>query len=133
MSLFTKCILKDKDKKDGVRISVMSRHTQNDGVTPDARITIGSFDEHYPELAPSLVLIGDYYKRDLPWAQFEIRFRKQIRESASAQVILGEIAVMSLCENVTLLCIEDKHHFCHRRILTEECRILLPQIVVEHH
>lgn len=133
MSLFTKCILKEKNEIDGMRISVMSRHTENDGVTPNKRISSDSFEVHYPELAPAAELLGDYYKRGLPWDQFEVRFREQIRKSASAQIILGEIAIMSLCENVTLLCIEDEHHHCHRRILAEECKELLPQIVVEHH
>lgn len=130
MTLFTKCILKEVKKDDGLRISVMSRHTLNDGVTPDSRITGSSFDEHYPELAPSPKLIGDYYKRGLSWDEFMVRFREQI-QSASAQVILGEIAAMSISENVTLLCIEDEPHFCHRRLLAEECKKLVPEITVE--
>lgn len=132
MALFTKCILNDKEKGDGVRISVMSRHTLNDGVTPDPRITSSSFDYHYPELSPSPKLIGDYYKRGLSWDEFENRFREQM-QSAFAQVILGEIAAMSISENVTLLCIEDEAHFCHRRIVAEECKKLVPEITVEHH
>ena len=43
MSLFTKCILKEKENNDGLRISVMSRHTQNDGVKLDKRITSSFF------------------------------------------------------------------------------------------
>jgi len=131
MSLFTKCILKDKEEIDGVRISVMSRHTLNDGVTPDTRITSSSFDKHLPELAPSPKLIGDYYKRGLLWGEFEFRFREQIK-GASTQIILTEIATMSLSENVTLLCIEDEPHFCHRWLLGEECRRLVPEITVEY-
>ena len=84
-------------------------------------------------MAPSPQLIGGYYKRDLLWAQFEALFREQIGKSVSVQVILGEIAVMSLSENVTLLCIEDKQHYCHRRILAEECQKLVPEIIVKHH
>lgn len=132
MALFTKCILRMKDISDGRRFSVMSRHTLNDGVTPDQRITQDSFEKHYPELAPSPKLIGDYYKRDLSWDEFAVRFYEQIKD-ASTQAILKELALMSLSENVTLLCIEDTPHYCHRRLLTEECLRLVPSIVVEHH
>ena len=67
----TRCILAPKELTDGVRISVMSRHTLNDGVTPDLRITRKLYDIHLPLLAPNPRLIGDYYKRDLPWEDFE--------------------------------------------------------------
>ncbi len=131
MALYTKCILEEKETSDGIRISVMSRHTLNDGVTLDTGITDSSYDEHYPELAPLPKLIGDYYKRGLHWEQFEILFREQIK-NPSAQVILGDIAIRSLYENVTLMCIEKEPHFCHRRLLVEECKRLLPEITVEH-
>lgn len=44
--LFTKSILKQKEKGDGIRISVMSRHTLNDGIILDDRIAKHSYDEH---------------------------------------------------------------------------------------
>ncbi|MFZ2706804.1 MAG: DUF488 domain-containing protein [Minisyncoccia bacterium] len=121
--------MEEKERQDGHRISVMSRHTLNDGVTPDTRITNGSFDEHCPELAPTSKLIGDYYKRGLSWSQFELRFREQIK-NPSTQEILRAIATKSLSENVTLLCIEAKPHFCHRRLLAEECQTLVPEIII---
>ncbi|MBI5803556.1 hypothetical protein HY448_02625, partial [Candidatus Pacearchaeota archaeon] len=65
MTLYTKCILSAPSYVDRVRISVMSRHTLNDGITPDERITSEKFNLHVPELAPPLKLIGDYYKRNL--------------------------------------------------------------------
>ena len=48
--LKSKCILSSKKPEDGTRISIMSRHTLNDGKTPDERITEDSFDIHQPEL-----------------------------------------------------------------------------------
>jgi len=36
--LKSKCILAEKNIDDGQRISIMSRHTLNDGKTPDERI-----------------------------------------------------------------------------------------------
>lgn len=110
----------------------MSRHTLNDGVTPDSRITADLFDMHCPELAPSPRLIGDYYKRGLQWSEFELRFHKEI-QAHFAQEILRRIAVLSYLGDVTLLCIEDSAEFCHRRILVEECLKFQPKLVIEHH
>jgi uncharacterized protein YeaO (DUF488 family) len=132
MALYTKCILKDKDPKDGLRISIMSRHTLNDGKTPDRRITSDSFDLHYPELAPSPKLIGDYYKRGLLWNEFEILF---VEEKLDVAVLkkLEEISATALLENVTLLCIEESADQCHRRLIADICSQLQPALVVEHH
>ena len=132
MALFTKCILSEKEVGDGIRISVMSKHTLNDGVTADARISNNSYDYHCRELAPSLGLIGDYYKRGLSWEEFEFRFHEEIKDS-SIQIVLKEIATRSLSENITLMCIEKEFQFCHRRILVEECKRLEPRITIEHH
>lgn len=48
--LKSKCILSPIDDKDGIRISIMSRHTLQDGKTNDIRIIKQIFDEHRPEL-----------------------------------------------------------------------------------
>lgn len=132
MALFTKCILKDKNKIDGLRISVMSRHTLNDGVTKDERITEQKFDLHYPQLGPSLRLIGDYYKRGLSWEEFEKRFIEEMLNPVSA-TLLKEIAQKALNENITLMCIEETPHNCHRSLLAKQCKIFLPDLVVEYY
>jgi len=64
--IFTESILNEKHSDSGIRISVMSRHTLNDGVTPNPEITSDKYDEHIPKLAPHPKLIGAYYKRELP-------------------------------------------------------------------
>jgi len=63
--IYTKCILLPSSPDDGWRISVMSRHTLNDGITPDPRIQVYGFNEWLLKVAPPSVLIGDYYKRGL--------------------------------------------------------------------
>ena len=61
--LRTKCILHPAEPEDGTRISVMGRHTLSDGKTKDARIVPGiSYDEHMPELAPPLKLVGLWHR-----------------------------------------------------------------------
>jgi uncharacterized protein YeaO (DUF488 family) len=96
----------------------MSRHTLNDGITPDARIDSSRFDLHYPDLAPSPRLIGDYYKRALSWPDFEARFREEMK-GPKAISAMGEIVRMAREGNVTLLCIEEGDEMCHRRLLVE--------------
>jgi len=60
MTLFTKCIFKEPELSDGLRISIMSRHTLDDGKTPDERITSDKFNHHWTIFAPPLKLIGSY-------------------------------------------------------------------------
>lgn len=131
MALFTKCILHEKIPQDGLRISIMSKHTLSNGKTQDRRITPEKFDEHLQALAPSPKLIGDYYKRGLPWKQFKQRYLEEIRKPETAYYVIS-LAKRSLCENVTILCIEETPECCHRRLLAEECRRLEPTLTVEH-
>lgn len=123
--LFTKCILDDREETDGLRISVMSRHTKNDGVTPDTRLT--DWDIHIPKLGPSPKLIGDYYKRDLLWDAFKERYLEEIRTPFKTKLVLA-ICNIALLENVTLLCIEETDEHCHRSLLYAECKRLFPSI-----
>lgn len=60
--LKTKCILAPESENDGLRISIMSRHTLEDGKTPDSRITPNHFDLHLPILAPHPKDVGAYYR-----------------------------------------------------------------------
>lgn len=132
MSLFTKCILKEVEISDGIRISVMSRHTLEDGITPDSRITKAKYQEHLPILAPSLKLIGDYYKRGLSWEEFERRYLTRIRRPEIG-VLVRSLTERALREDVTLLCIEATAEKCHRRLLAEECARINSGLITMHH
>lgn len=127
MALFTKCILHDSSIEDGIRISVMSRHTLSDGQTPDPRIT--SFDIHAPILGPSPKLIGDYYKRGLSWAEFEARYTDEINLEPKKSLVRS-LAELALLTDVTLLCVEETCEFCHRRLLADACREYCRQLQV---
>ncbi len=129
--LYTKCIFLPRENTDGTRISVMSRHTLNDGKTPDPQITPATFDEWMPELAPPIKLIGDYYHRNLPWAQFEQRYQEYLRRDDVIPRVLT-LAKRSLSNDITLLCVEDTAQYCHRRLLTEECKKYEPNLIVKH-
>ncbi len=104
--LYTKCILHEKEETDGTRISVMSRHTLNDGITPDQRIISTSFDEWMPELAPPAKLVGDHYLRNLPWMEFERRYLEYLSHPyINSQV--STLATRSLTRDITILCVEE--------------------------
>ena len=129
MSLRTKTIKSIREDGDGLRISVMSRHTLNDGVTPDEGITEGSFDEWWPDLAPPARLIGSYYKRGLPWDVFEREFVRYL-ESPEVQSRLAHLIEISRISNVTILCVEETSEKCHRRLIAEACRKTDPSLEV---
>lgn len=129
MSLRTRPIRSAPRESDGLRISIMSRHTLNDGETPDPEITDASFDEWWPELAPPPSLIGAYYKRNLPWVVFEREFKSYLRlcEQNKRLQTLMKLAKNS---NATILCIEPTPEFCHRRLVAEACREIDPLLEV---
>ena len=128
--LFTKCILDKIKSSDGVRISVMSRHTLKDGVTPDKRLD-GQYDHHLKELAPPSRVVGDYYNRGLPWGEYKEKYIEFLK-NPKVQNYVKNLAYMSTKKDITILCIEEDSEFCHRRILAEECKKYEPDLHVEH-
>src|SRR3989339_1970756 len=125
--LKTKSILETREVEDGLRISVMSRHTLNDGITPHPQITFGSYDLWARCLAPPQKLVGDYYKRGLTWPKFEERYLDYIQQPV-IQSMVRFIAEISLEKTITLLCIENIPDYCHRRLLAEECQKYQPEL-----
>jgi Uncharacterized conserved protein len=125
--LRTKSIHAPISPEDGYRISIMSRHTLNDGVTVDPRITAGIFDEWIKELAPPDTLIGTYYKRGLPWEEFEKQYLEFLREPKK-QSRVKQLIELAKTRDITLLCVENTPEHCHRRLLAEECQRLEPKI-----
>lgn len=127
--LKTKSILESIEESDGLRISIMSRHTLNDGITPHPEIYSLSYDLWMPSLSPPARLLGDYYKRGLPWDQFENKYLEYIRQP-KVQIKVQNLAKESLDSVITLLCIEESPKYCHRRILAEECKKYQPSLVL---
>lgn len=120
--IYTGCILTPRKVVGGMRISVMSRHTLNDGKTPDSRIVSGvNYDLWLPEFGPPAKLVGDYYRRGLPWDDYEKRYVKYLNGSSEIKDKVRWLAREGLKKDVTLLCIEDVDALCHRRLLLEEC------------
>lgn len=130
--LFTKSIHAPTSPLDGIRISVMSRHTLDNGVTPDPLITPDSYNCWLPSLAPPPKLVGDWYKRDLSWDAFTAQYLAYL-QGPGIQATIGRLGRLALRTDLTLLCVEQDAAHCHRRLLAEECQRLAPPIHIEHH
>jgi uncharacterized protein YeaO (DUF488 family) len=129
--LFTKSIIKEKEPNEN-RISVMSRHTKEDGITPDERIIEGeTFDEWRKEFAPPAKLVGAYYRNELSWEDFEERY-VEFLQSPEVKLKVESFAKRCTEETITLMCIEDTADKCHRRLLAEELQKYQPQLKIFH-
>lgn len=129
--LRTGSILSPRADGDGLRISIMSRHTLDDGVTPNPRIKGDLFDEHWPELAPSLRDVGAYYRGEIPFAELADRYRAKLVEDNLAISKIGELVNLATERDVTVLCIEDGSEVCHRGVLAQVIMESYPDILVE--
>lgn len=127
--LKTKSILAPKEASDGIRISVMSRHTLNDGITPHPEISLEHYNAWMKNVAPPKKIVGDYYKRGLSWEQFEKKYLEYIRQPI-VQWEVKTLAKKSLDSTITILCIEDSPEHCHRRLLAEECKRYEPSLIL---
>lgn len=119
--LKSKCILTDKEIEDGQRISIMSRHTLNDGKTPDPRIWDTSFDIHLPNLWPSPKLVWKYYRNEIDYTEYTKEYKESLIIKQDA---IKEIIKEALIKNITVLCIEESPEFCHRKIFVETAQEL---------
>lgn len=129
MSLKTAPIKSAKNIRGYLRISVMSRHTLNDGKTPDPEITNDLFDNHLPELGPPPKLVGGYYRGEVLWPEFARRYLEYLI-SDQISGLVDELIELSKKTDVILLCIEDRPEFCHRRLLAQECQRRDPTLEV---
>ncbi len=130
--LRTKSILSEIAKEDGIRISVMSRHTLQDGKTPDKRIVPGkNYDIWVKELGPPGELVGSLYSEKIDWEEYSLKYLGYLgRKDVSGWV--EALATDSLVKDITILCIEPSADKCHRRLLAEECQRYEPSLEVKH-
>jgi uncharacterized protein YeaO (DUF488 family) len=126
--LQTKCILAKVSYWDGIRISIMSRHTLNDGITPDIRITSELYDTHCPNLAPPASIVGAFYRGELSFEEYEDAYISYLRGGHEIRETVRAIARFALTTNVTFLCIDKRPWKCHRYIFAQECRMYEPNL-----
>ena len=108
----------------------MSRHTLPDGETPDPEIVKGqNYTWHWPELGPPPQLVEDYYKRNLPWEEFETRYLEHLRQPEIMST-LRKLLELARTQRAIALCVEPTPEHCHRRLLAEECKRIAPDLEV---
>lgn len=131
MALYQSSIHHQPPEFDGTRISVMSAHTLHDGCTPDpAIVDCDRFDLHWPELAPSRKLVGDYYKRGLPLADLFSAYRYALETEGERQDKLTELAMKAVGGNVLVMCEEIDLNKCHRSVLLAVIEEHYPGVVI---
>lgn len=122
--LRTAAIRTERGPDDGLRVSVMSRHTfDGDPIRRDPSIRPDLFDLHLTELAPVPREVGKWYrseKTDTDWESFELAYLQKLRGLPDAWLSMARIANLAVNRNATLLCTEPEPHYCHRRLLAEE-------------
>ena len=110
----------------------MSRHTLEDGKTPDERIIEGiTFDEWQKEYAPPAKLVGAYYRKEISWKDFEKEYLQFLRSDEMKSKV-ESFAKRCIEEPITLLCVEDSADKCHRRLLAEELQKYQPKLKIVH-
>lgn len=120
--LRTRNIFTRREPKDGLRASVVSRHTKANGYTPDTRIHFDLIDEWWPWLGPPDELIVAYIRKQIDWPTYEERYIDYLWTERSEEV--DTLVRLALSQNVTILCFEREPRHCHRRLLSEFCRAL---------
>ncbi|MEF2174832.1 MAG: DUF488 family protein [Candidatus Absconditabacteria bacterium] len=115
--LKSKCIYDKPCDDDGLRISIMSRHTLDDGITPDENIHLGLYHLHRSDLAPPPSIVGGYLKGRFNYDTYRHLYLTFLKELKFGQVVC--IVKQSLLETITILCKEQKPDYCHRKIFVE--------------
>jgi len=124
MTLYTKSVYAPVEHSDGIRICVMSRLTQNDGITVVTNLLFGKkFDYWAKILAPPDKVVGAWYRKEIDWDDFTGKYKSHLY-SEKVLPHLDMLAYQALEHDITLLCVEDTPELCHRKILAEECQSL---------
>lgn len=115
-----------------IRISVISRPTLDDGITPDKRIIEGvTHHEWIKDFAPPPKLIGAYKRKEINWEEYEKRYLQFLRSPMMLEKVKA-FASRCVQEKITLACVEEKADFCHRRLLAEELQRYEPELIIVH-
>lgn len=129
--IYTASIYTAPSPMHGIRISVMSRHTLNDGRIPDPNISHESYDYWYRDLAPNPNDLVDFLKKRTTFDEYSERYIAKLRESVNTLAI-SQLAFFSLTHDITFLCVEQTPDKCHRRLLAEECQRYESRLKVTH-
>lgn len=131
MTLYTKSVYASKEEHDGIRVCVMSRLTEEDGITVVTPLLHGKkFDWWLPVLSPPDKLVGAWYRGELSgWKEFEKQYLDHLH-SGNIFPHLKFLANQAYENDMTLLCVEKSPKHCHRSLLAQECQKLKPDLEI---
>jgi uncharacterized protein YeaO (DUF488 family) len=119
MKIFTGCILNpihEKYRDKTLKCSIMSRHTREDGKTPDPRL---QYDLHMPHLAPDQNMVGAWLRKEITWEEYIEAYLKKLRTDPRADFWIKAVLYHARTHAVILCCLEAHHSECHRGTLAE--------------
>ena len=82
---------------------------------------------HLPELAPTQEMLDDYKKKRGSWSDYEAKFLNLMAERR-----IEETLSKDLIDGSCLLCSEERHEHCHRRLVAEYLKQKWGNLEVEH-
>ena len=130
--LYTKSIIKQKLPEEDFRISIMSRHTLDDGKTPNEKIVnYDCFDSWFKILAPPDKLVGAFYRGELSRENYNKKYLGYLRTEKVSKIV-KKIAGLARKTNITAECIEENANECHRNVFAKECQRYFPDLEVRH-
>ena len=100
-------------------LTIMSRHTLNDGITPDPRITNYTFHWHAFHLGPPTKIIGAYYRQEITWEEFSKSYLDYVSSDSLCKSTIELMIELSKYHDIEFVCIEETSEKCHRRLLAE--------------
>ena len=109
----------------------MSRHTLEEEVTKDGRITKKSYDVWLGVLSPPNEFTLAYFEGHITWKEYEILYISFLNKKDISEEVKS-LAKKGLERDITLLCSEENADRCHRRLLAKECKKYEPKLKVEH-
>jgi uncharacterized protein YeaO (DUF488 family) len=85
----------------------------------------------FKKLAPSWRLIQNSKQGEISWQDYQAGYYREVLELLDPEQVLQELH-QAFGPELTLLCWEKKHSFCHRRLvakwLSDKCGVEVPEI-----
>lgn len=128
------CIYTEPRPEDGLRVSIMSRHTENDGETPDLRIVEGiSYIKWWKELAPLDNTVGRYYGDRIDFEGLRDEYFERLCSDPFSISRVRQLIRIAEEEDVTVLCKEptEMARKCHRSLLLDFCLDISPGLEID--
>ncbi len=108
----------------------MSRLTDETWLNPERELAKGAGIDYWVRcLSPPEKSVGQYYRGRLTFEDLMDIYRTHLAKPELREELV-HWSMRALKENVTLTCYEFTPEKCHRRILVQECKLLVPALEI---